>query len=89
MRVKPLVSAANVLASEKKLHHLLNRRLSGKHKIDDHILCCCGADANLLINYCRRAAQGYLLRYSQPMPVEQLLQQVCDLKQGYTQYGGT
>ncbi|KAH8915684.1 proteasome-domain-containing protein [Atractiella rhizophila] len=46
------------------------------------------ADANSLINYCRSASQSHLLSYNEIMPVEQLVKRVCDLKQGYTQYGG-
>jgi 20S proteasome alpha/beta subunit len=46
------------------------------------------ADANSLINYARNQAQRYLLAYDNDMPVEQLAQRLCDLKQGYTQYGG-
>lgn len=34
-------------------------------------------------------AQGHLSSYNEDMPVEQLVQKVCDLKQGYTQFGGT
>lgn len=30
----------------------------------------------------------YFYTYQEPMPVEQLVAQVSDLKQGYTQYGG-
>jgi 20S proteasome subunit alpha 3 len=39
------------------------------------------ADANILINSCRLAAQRYNLTYQEPMPVEQLVQSVCDTKQ--------
>lgn len=46
------------------------------------------ADANSLVNYARNAAQRYLLAYDDDIPVEQLAQRLCDLKQGYTQYGG-
>jgi 20S proteasome subunit alpha 3 len=46
------------------------------------------ADANILINNARLSAQRYLLTYQESIPVEQLVQQLCDLKQGYTQYGG-
>jgi 20S proteasome subunit alpha 3 len=83
-----------VLASEKRITtKLLESMISSEktYKIDEHICCAVAglaSDANLLINYCRLSAQRYLLRYDQPIPVEQLLQQVCDLKQGYTQYGG-
>jgi 20S proteasome alpha/beta subunit len=46
------------------------------------------ADANILLNYARLEAQRYTYTYGEPMPVEQLLQAVCDLKHSYTQYGG-
>lgn len=46
------------------------------------------ADANILINYARQAAQRYLLTYSSEIPCEQLVRRLCDLKQGYTQHGG-
>ncbi|KAF9507329.1 hypothetical protein BS47DRAFT_1377925 [Hydnum rufescens UP504] len=46
------------------------------------------ADANSLINYARQAAQRHLFSFNEDIPVEQLAQRLCDLKQGYTQYGG-
>ena len=46
------------------------------------------ADANILINYARQAAQRYLLTYNSEIPCEQLVRRLCDLKQGYTQHGG-
>jgi hypothetical protein len=46
------------------------------------------ADANILINYARQAAQQYLLTYNSDIPCEQLVRRLCDLKQGYTQHGG-
>jgi 20S proteasome subunit alpha 3 len=46
------------------------------------------ADANILINYARQAAQRYLLTYNTDIPCEQLVRRLCDLKQGYTQHGG-
>ncbi|KAF8621908.1 hypothetical protein AX15_007403 [Amanita polypyramis BW_CC] len=46
------------------------------------------ADANSLINYARTAAQRHLLNYNEDIPVELLAQRMCDLKQGYTQFGG-
>jgi len=46
------------------------------------------SDANILINYVQTAAQQYLYTYNEDMPCEQLVQRLCDLKQGYTQYGG-
>ena len=46
------------------------------------------ADANSLVNYARTAAQRHLLVYNEDIPVELLAQRLCDMKQGYTQYGG-
>ncbi len=46
------------------------------------------ADANILINYARQAAQRYLLTYNEDIPCEQLVRRLCDVKQSYTQHGG-
>jgi 20S proteasome subunit alpha 3 len=46
------------------------------------------ADANSLVNYSRSAAQNHLLAYDEDIPVELLVQRLCDMKQGYTQFGG-
>jgi hypothetical protein len=46
------------------------------------------ADSNSLVSYARNAAQTHLTSYNEEMPVEQLVKRVCDLKQGYTQFGG-
>ncbi|CAI9298641.1 unnamed protein product [Lactuca saligna] len=61
------------------------------YKIDDHVACAVAgimSDANILINTARVAAQRYTFSYQTPMPVEQLVQSLCDTKQGYTQFGG-
>ena len=46
------------------------------------------ADANSLVNFARTAAQRHLLAYNEDIPVELLAQRLCDMKQGYTQFGG-
>lgn len=46
------------------------------------------ADANTLVQSARVAAQRYLFTYQEDIPVEQLVQRLCDQKQGYTQFGG-
>ncbi len=43
--------------------------------------CMCAADANILINTCRLAAQRYTFAYQEPIPVEQLVRTLCDNKQ--------
>jgi 20S proteasome subunit alpha 3 len=82
-----------VLAAEKKItSKLLEVGSSEKmYKVDNHLACAVAgitADANILINYARLAAQRHRYTYCEDIPVEQLLQSVCDLKQGYTQFGG-
>ena len=47
------------------------------------------SDANSLVNYARNAAQRHLLTYDEEIPVEMLAKGLCDMKQGYTQFGGT
>lgn len=61
------------------------------YKIDDHCAVAVAgitSDANILLNYARLEAQRYTYGYGETIPVEQLLMRVCDLKQGYTQFGG-
>jgi len=83
-----------VLAAEKKIISKLldnEKKTEKMYKLDDHVACAVAgitADANILINYARLSSQRYNFTYQEPMPVENLVQQLCDLKQGYTQYGG-
>eukprot|EP01132_Coremiostelium_polycephalum_P008383 gene8383-10298_t len=84
-----------VLAAEKKTTAKLldtSSSISEKmFKIDNHVVCSVAgitSDANILINYARLSSQRYYYTYQEPMPVEQLVSQICDTKQGYTQYGG-
>ncbi|ORX39332.1 putative proteasome subunit alpha type 4 [Kockovaella imperatae] len=46
------------------------------------------SDANSLVNFSRNAAQQHLFTYDEDIPVEMLVQRLCDMKQGYTQFGG-
>jgi 20S proteasome subunit alpha 3 len=83
-----------VLAAEKKIISKLldnEKKTEKMYKLDDHICCTVAgitADANILINYCRVAAQRYTYAYQEPIPVENLVKDLCDVKQGYTQFGG-
>nr|GMD23605.1 proteasome subunit alpha type-4 [Ipomoea batatas]GMD25023.1 proteasome subunit alpha type-4 [Ipomoea batatas] len=83
-----------VLVGEKKVtSKLLQTSTSTEkmYKIDDHVACAVAgimSDANILINTARVQAQRYTYAYQEPMPVEQLVQSLCDTKQGYTQFGG-
>jgi len=83
-----------VLAAEKRVTSKLldpGHRLEKIFLLDDHIITAVAgitADANTLIQYARISAQQYTFQYHEPIPVEQLVTDLCDLKQGYTQYGG-
>ncbi|KAI4747380.1 proteasome subunit alpha type [Aureobasidium sp. EXF-12298] len=83
-----------VLAAERKVtSKLLEQDTSAEklYTLNDNMICAVAgmtADANILINYARSAAQNYLLTYNQEIPCEQLVRRLCDLKQGYTQHGG-
>ena len=46
------------------------------------------ADANILIDRLRVIAQRHIYWYQEHIPVEQLVMQLCDVKQQYTQFGG-
>ncbi|KAJ7569778.1 hypothetical protein O6H91_01G093500 [Diphasiastrum complanatum] len=83
-----------VLAAEKRVTSKLlaaSKSTEKMYKIDDHLACAVAgimADANILINTARMQAQRYTLAYQEAIPVEQLVQLLCDTKQGYTQFGG-
>jgi len=46
------------------------------------------SDANVLTNQLRQFSQRHLLHYGEPIPCEQLVASLCDIKQAYTQFGG-
>merc|ERR1739838_1082963 len=83
-----------VLAAEKRnTNKLLDEVfLSDKiYKIDEDMACSVAgitSDANVLTNELRAIAQRHTLQFGEPMPCEQLVMRLCDLKQAYTQYGG-
>eukprot|EP00771_Trimastix_marina_P000082 gnl/Trimastix_PCT/1085.p1 GENE.gnl/Trimastix_PCT/1085~~gnl/Trimastix_PCT/1085.p1 ORF type:complete len:253 (+),score=46.03 gnl/Trimastix_PCT/1085:36-794(+) len=81
-----------LVCEQKNISKLLDQTQSEKlYKVDDHIVCAIAgitADANTLLHYARTSAQRYTFRFQEPMPVEQLVQDICDLKQNYTQFGG-
>ncbi|KAG5190287.1 proteasome subunit [Tribonema minus] len=83
-----------VLAAERKTVSKLlapSKTSEKTYKLDDATSCVVAgltADANILINQARLAAQRYLYQYQEAMPVEQLVQRVCNMKQAYTQFGG-
>lgn len=61
-------------------------------KIDDHIGATTSglvADARVVVDHARVEAQKEKATYEEPVKVKTLTEEICDLKQMYTQYGGT
>ena len=89
-----MTSAGVVVVVEKKVTSklLAPTRSSDKvYKIDGHVVAAVAgltADANILVEYARLCAQRHAYTYSEPQPVEALVQLLCDYKHSYTQYGG-
>ncbi|GAA6043135.1 hypothetical protein JCM8097_004334 [Rhodosporidiobolus ruineniae] len=84
-----------VLAAEKKVTSKLLEKEKGSSEklflVNGNVITGVAgynADANSLVSYARNAAQSHLASYNEDIPVEQLVQKLCDLKQGYTQFGG-
>lgn len=83
-----------VLAAEKRVVSKLlapSKTSEKTYTLDNHAVCLVAgltADANILIQRARLSSQRYLYQYQEPMPVEQIVRDVCDHKQAYTQYGG-
>jgi len=89
-----LASDGVVIAAEKRNTNKLldDVPFSEKiYKVHDDMACSVAgitSDANVLTNQLRLFAQRHILTYQQPMPCEQLVSALCDIKQFYTQFGG-
>jgi len=89
-----LASDGIVLAAEKRNTNKLLDEVSFSEKIyklqEDMACSVAGitSDANVLTNQLRLSAQRHLLQYGEPIPCEQLVASLCDIKQAYTQFGG-
>eukprot|EP00804_Cyclotella_cryptica_P026042 CCRYP_019303-RA/>CCRYP_019303-RA protein AED:0.03 eAED:0.03 QI:49/1/1/1/1/1/2/352/269 len=83
-----------VMASERKITSglLAPAKTSEKiYKLCPHATCTVAgltADANILIDQARLRAGRYAYQYQEPIPIENLVEHVCNYKQAYTQYGG-
>eukprot|EP00979_Chaetoceros_neogracilis_P003693 scaffold656_cov271-Chaetoceros_neogracile.AAC.3 len=74
------------------IHGSESRTSSEKtYKLCQHAACNVAgltADANILIDQARLKAGRYEYQYCEEIPIEQLVEHVCNYKQAYTQYGG-
>jgi 20S proteasome subunit alpha 3 len=82
------------LVAERKITSKLLEQDSSAEKmyiLNENTLCAVAgmtADASILINYVRDNSQEYLKIYNKEPPLENIVKKVCNLKQGYTQFGG-
>lgn len=83
-----------ILASERKVTSKLlapSKTSEKTYKVDSHcILSVAGlsSDASILIDQARLRSQRYYYQYQEPIPIEQIVEHICNYKQSYTQYGG-
>lgn len=83
-----------ILAGEKKVVTKLldsKQALEKVYKIDDDVVCVVAgisSDANILIDQARLMCQRHRFSFQEAMPIEQLVQAICNIKQKYTQHGG-
>lgn len=83
-----------VIAAEKKAVSKLLAPPKTSEKlylIDAHVACAVAgltADANVLIDVLRRIALNHKMTFHEPMPLEQLIERLCNIKQSQTQFGG-
>jgi 20S proteasome subunit alpha 3 len=89
-----MASDGIVMASERRITSglLAPSKTSEKtYPLAKHIACNVAgmtADANILIEKARMHAGRYQFTYQENIPVEQLVEHVCNRKQHYTQIGG-
>ncbi|MEL9991777.1 MAG: archaeal proteasome endopeptidase complex subunit alpha [Thermoproteus sp.] len=86
-------AAGVVLAAEKrKISQLFDpSSLEKIYIVDDHVAISPSgllADARVLVDYARSVALTHRFLYDEPIDVEVLTKDICNLKQQYTQFGG-
>ncbi|CCC81469.1 archaeal proteasome endopeptidase complex subunit alpha [Thermoproteus tenax] len=86
-------SSGVVLAAEKrKISQLFDpSSLEKIYIIDDHAAISPSgllADARVLVDYARSVAMTHRFLYDEPIDIELLTKDICNLKQQYTQFGG-
>ncbi|EDV52988.1 proteasome subunit alpha type-4-like [Drosophila erecta] len=82
-----------ILATERSVDKLLDSSIPAPRicRLNEDAACCATgnkADGNVLTTELRLIAQQYVSTYGEMIPCEQLVTNLCDIKQAYTQYGG-
>ncbi len=81
-----------VIVHKKKQSKLIDEKLIQKiFKVDEHIgasFAGIASDGRVLVDYARQQALLHRFYYDEPITVEYLAKQICDVKQAYTQHAG-
>ncbi|MCD6487981.1 MAG: archaeal proteasome endopeptidase complex subunit alpha [Desulfurococcales archaeon] len=85
-------SGAAVVVEKRRISPLIDHNAIQKiFIIDEHIgvsFAGIASDGRVLIDYARLAAIRHRFLYDEPITVEYLAKQICDVKQAYTQHAG-
>lgn len=85
-------SGAVLAAEKRKISQLFDpSSLEKIYIVDDHVAISPSgllADARVLVDYARSIALTHRFLYDEPIDVEVLTKDICNLKQQYTQFGG-
>ncbi len=83
---------AAVIVEKRKISPLMDTSPIQKiFKVDDHIgasFAGIASDGRVLVDYARQLALLHRFYYDEPITVEYLAKQICDIKQAYTQHAG-
>ena len=81
-----------VIVHKKKTSTLIDEKMIQKiFIVDEHIgatFAGIASDGRVLVEYARQQALLHRFYYDEPIPVEYLAKQICDVKQAYTQHAG-
>lgn len=82
-----------IVADKRNKDALITNESSSKiYDIDDHVIASAAgilSDARILIERAQLISQQHKVTYDSPIDVESVIKEIADLKQQFTQYGGT
>jgi len=83
---------AVVIVHKKRTVPLIDEKFIQKiFIVDDHVgatFAGIASDGRVLVEYARYLALLHRFYYDEPIPIEYLAKQICDIKQAYTQHAG-
>ncbi|MDD5651626.1 MAG: archaeal proteasome endopeptidase complex subunit alpha, partial [Candidatus Nanoarchaeia archaeon] len=82
-----------VLVADKRImdKFIVAKSIEKIFQVDDHIAAGASgivSDGRVLVENAQVMAQQHRLTYDEPMETKELVKEICDIKQKYTQFGG-